>query len=300
MKYSEDDLASGAHDLLSAASNWTLVRHQWIMQKMRSILTGESPPSHNNLYQFDEDLFSRLNLPDKLVSNFCTLKASLELAWDETTNIYHPLSGLSVFDQLNIYQQKAYDFMLVAQEFNQQLWRDFTMRDPLTGTLTRLSLKTSLAQEQLRASRLNQVCSIALLDQDAFKKINDCHGHNIGDRVLLITAELIQHNLRPSDKLFRYGGDEWLILMPNTSAIIADTILKRIQKMVSKHMFSNDKGQNFYSAFSYGVAESAAFHDTEAWFNAADQELYFNKNQQPQTLSLAFDEAQNPLTASLN
>jgi diguanylate cyclase (GGDEF)-like protein len=288
MIYSEDDLASSAHDLLAVASNWTLVRHQWLMLKMRSILTGENSPPHRDLIQFDDDCLNRLNLPDHLLHNFTALKDKLEKAWLHTANINHPLSGLSLFDQLNIFQQQAHQFMLDAQDFNQQLWRDFTMRDPLTGTFTRLTLKSCLLQELTRGKRLNLPCSIALLDQNNFKKINDLQGHSMGDSVLSVTAELIQANLRPQDKLFRYGGDEWLILMPNTSAKIASNITKRIQKIVANHQFFGNNGAQFKSSFSYGVAECLSFDSTEAWFAAADQDLYLNKNKLPETLNLEF------------
>ncbi len=274
MTYSEEDVASNSMNLLSATSTWILVRHQWLMSKMRSILTGELCPPLQHLYQFDAIKVDHSKLPDNLGQSFSTIKQRLESVWAQTVKIHHPSSGLSVFDQLNLFQVQAHQFMHESKELNQQLWRDFTMRDPLTGTLTRLTLKSCLSQELTRSKRHQQDCAIALIDQDKFKYINDEWGHQIGDEVLVKTAQLIQHNLRAGDKLFRYGGDEWLILMPNTDRKKATLILKRIQKVKAEYSHQANAHVQFNSTFSFGIAEGAQYDNVLNWIHAADQHLY--------------------------
>jgi diguanylate cyclase (GGDEF)-like protein len=277
MKYSEDDIASNVMDLLSASSLWIMVRHQWLIGKMRSILTGEHAPALDSLYQFDEALLGNIALPDNLMTDFISKKSVLESVWLETTKINHPLSGLSLFEQLNVYQQQAHHFLFVAKEFNQHLWHEFTMRDALTGAWSRLTLKTSLMQELHRIGRQQSPSTIALLGQDKFKEINDQWGHNAGDAVLAETAKIIQHNLRPSDKLFRYGGDEWLILMPNTNSKLAQTIIARIQTIMINHQFDAVGKQPIQSSFSFGLAQCTQFNNTQDWIAAADKDLYSGK-----------------------
>ncbi len=274
MTYSEEDIASNSMNLLSATSTWILVRHQWLMSKMRSILTGELCPPLQHLYQFDAITVAHSKLPDNLGQTFSKIKQRLETVWAQTVKVHHPSSGLSVFEQLNLFQVQAHQFMHESKELNQQLWRDFTMRDPLTGALTRLTLKSCLSQEMTRSKRHQQACTIALIDQDKFKSINDEWGHHTGDKVLIVTAQLIQKNLRTEDKLFRYGGDEWLILMPNTNRKKANLILKRIQKITAEFSHQASEHIQFNSTFNFGIAECAHYEHVHDWVDAADQNLY--------------------------
>lgn len=273
----KQDIASHTMNLLSATSTWILVRHQWLITKMRSILTGEPSPSLQDLYQFDSLNLHDLHLPENLLVSFMHIKERLENGWNDTVSIHHPLSGLSIFDQLNIFQQQAHLFMQESKELNQELWRDFTMRDPLTGALTRLTLKSSLLEELNRNKRHQHACTIALIDQNKFKKINDDWGHVIGDQVLANTASLIQQNLRFGDKLFRYGGDEWLILMPNTDQEKAGLMLERIQKIVANFQHTTSNQIKFQSSFNFGIAQCCLYENVDDWIAAADSDLYIAK-----------------------
>ena len=279
LTHAEEDIASNAMDLLSATSTWILVRHQWLITKMRSILTGEGAPATDHLFQFEHTFIQNLHLPPNLLQSFITLKHQLENTWQETIKSHHPLSGQTIFEQLNAYQQQAHLFMLETKKFNEQMWHDFTMRDPLTGAWTRLSLSLCLAEELYIAKRHGLPSTLALLDQDEFKTINDQWGHVTGDKVLAETAALIQKNLRPTDKLFRYGGDEWLILMPNTAVQKGEDIINRIQKIVKEHSFSNYHGDAIQSTFSYGTAQCDVLTNTFEWVAAADKRLYNLKAQ---------------------
>lgn len=279
MAYITDEITSNPMDLLAATSTWILVRHQWLIIKMRSILTGEDSPPISHLYQFEHAFIHSLKLPENLLQSFISLKNQLETAWHETAIIHHPLSGLTLFEQLNAYQQQAHHFMSETKKINQQMWHDFALRDPLTGAWTRLTLSSALSEEQYIAKRHGLASTLALLDQNDFKKINDTWGHTIGDKVLAETAKLIQNNLRPTDKLFRYGGDEWLILMPNTNSDDAEIIVKRIQKIVASYTFSANCGQEFYSSFNYGTAQYDILTNALDWIATADTRLYATKLQ---------------------
>lgn len=277
MSISEDDIASNALSLLGASSTWVLVRHQWLIDNMRSILTGEPPPPLEHLYEFDMIIPKDLKLPDNLIVSFLQIKHTLETLWHNTVKATHPLSGQTLLEQLDQYQLRAHHFMQSTKEANQRLWHEFTMRDSLTGAWSRLTLQAHLTQELKRYKRYLTPCTIVLLDQNKFKSINDRWGHVTGDQVLAKTANIIENNLRINDQLFRYGGDEWLVLMPATTASIAEAAMRRISQHMEAYAFKSPTGDIFHAGFSYGVAESGSYASIDDWISAADRDLYKNK-----------------------
>ena len=93
--------------------------------------------------------------------------------------------------------------------------------DPLTGVHNRQAMERDLERERTRAVRSGRPCCFALADLDHFKAINDAHGHGAGDRVLVAAAERFLATLRPYDSIYRYGGEEFLFCLPDTSEAVA-------------------------------------------------------------------------------
>lgn len=275
--YQEEDIVSSSLDLISATSTWLLVRHQWLINTMRCVLTGENAQPQEDLHQFDQIVPSNLKLPAHLIERFAEIKLSLETVWDETTKASHPMSGLTIFEQLNNYQTLAHRFMLASTQANQKLIYEFAMRDSLTGARTRLTLMSCLARELNQTKRYLTPSTIALIDQDAFKSINDRWGHLVGDQVIRTMVEIIQNNLRPTDKLFRFGGDEWLIVMPASSKAEAEQAMIRMHQMYADYAFKSVNNDIFYTSFTYGIAESMHYSYPEEWIAAADTQLYQRK-----------------------
>lgn len=273
----EQDIANHALELISITSTWLLVRHQWLINTMRCVLTGERPSPLSELESFNQLIPVHLTLSENLSKNFSEVTTLLENQWSRTTKTIHPMSGLTIFEQLNNYQTSAHNFMLASKEANQKLLHEFAMRDALTGTWTRLTLNTNLSYALQHAMQYNEPCSIALLDQNKFKHINDNWGHVIGDHVLVKTAEIIQNSLKPNDKLYRFGGDEWLIIMPNTPKSLAEKRLASIKAAYDSHEFKSNNDESFFSSFSYGIAESEKIKTPKEWVIAADKKLYAEK-----------------------
>jgi hypothetical protein len=117
MTYSEEDITINTMYPPSAISAWILVRHQWLMTKMRSFLTGESFPSLIHLYQFDSTTAKHSKLTDNPVQGFNKTKHSLEIFWDQTVRSHHASYGLSVFEQLNLFKAQAHQFIIAEDYF---------------------------------------------------------------------------------------------------------------------------------------------------------------------------------------
>jgi len=117
--------------------------------------------------------------------------------------------------------------------------------DPLTRVLNRQAFLRILLQELSRAARIGKPCSIAMVDLDNFKKINDNYGHQAGDITLHSVAQYLTDNLRPYDSMCRYGGEEFLICLPHTQLDVSKKILTRLQKGLSLHPIKINKKAAF-------------------------------------------------------
>lgn len=102
-------------------------------------------------------------------------------------------------------------------------------RDSLTGLLNRAAFEERMSEEVARAQRYGRHLTVVMFDVDDFKSVNDRLGHQAGDQVLVHVARLLQASFRLSDPVFRYGGDEFVALCPETSGAVIETALKRIQ-----------------------------------------------------------------------
>ncbi|MFW2371571.1 MAG: diguanylate cyclase [Gammaproteobacteria bacterium] len=144
------------------------------------------------------------------------------------------------------------------------------MRDELTGVYNRVKLEEIYATEALKASRYNTPLSLIMLDVDHFKKINDSHGHLVGDEVLIKLAHSIKKNLREIDIFARWGGEEFAILTPETRLEEAGVIAEKIRLLIEHAEFEN-VGK---ITCSFGVAQLDANETLEQLTSRADMALY--------------------------
>lgn len=148
-------------------------------------------------------------------------------------------------------------------------------RDALTGLLNRLASNERLREEFLRTKRTGETYSALILDIDHFKQINDTYGHETGDQVLKTVAEVLEGNVRTTDFVFRYGGEEFLALLPNTGLEGAQVIGEKLRAAVESHLF----GSWLQITVSVGVsvAKATDANEHEA-LRRADAALYLAKN----------------------
>ncbi|MDD0977333.1 diguanylate cyclase [Pseudomonas fontis] len=149
--------------------------------------------------------------------------------------------------------------------------------DSLTGLLNHGSWK-DLLQLKFHASQQQQCESvIAIIDIDHFKRINDTYGHVVGDCVLRQLSSELKRTLREDDLAGRYGGDEFCVILPNTSLEQAHGVMERLRQQVSD--FRNEQLPQLRISLSIGLASCRRdFEDPVAWLNEADQALYAAKN----------------------
>ena len=136
--------------------------------------------------------------------------------------------------------------------------------DPLTGALNRSGLADRIGQELARASRTRTPLTVAVLDLDDFKAVNDTHGHAAGDQLLVDVVAGLRRVIRPYDSIARLGGDEFMILLPGLNPEVAEAVLDRLRRQ------SGD-------VFSSGVATSTATDTVRTLTERADQLLYRDK-----------------------
>ena len=146
--------------------------------------------------------------------------------------------------------------------------------DPLTGLRNRHSMADDLQRERGRALRGGRPCCVALGDIDHFKKINDTHGHAVGDEVLAACAQRFLGHLRPHDTVYRYGGEEFLFCLPDSDTEQAMGILERVRRALADVPVETADGQRIAVTASFGVAPMDEAADADEATRRADAALY--------------------------
>jgi diguanylate cyclase (GGDEF)-like protein len=148
------------------------------------------------------------------------------------------------------------------------------MTDNLTGIANRRAFEFSLKQEMVQADRYGSVFTIAMLDLDHFKQVNDRFGHETGDRVLRRICDISAAHLRNADRFYRYGGEEFLILMPETGLDGAVHLAERIREAVAQE---NQEGVGIVTV-SIGVTQFRPGEPRNSLINRVDTALYAAKS----------------------
>lgn len=152
-------------------------------------------------------------------------------------------------------------------------------RDGLTGLLNHRTFYERLEEEISRARRYNLPLSLAILDTDCLKRINDRHGHLAGDEMLRVFARLLSGGLRRSDVIARYGGDEFAILLPHTTAEAAGTICERLRGVIESHPFVvGDSVEKLGASFGVAGYDAKVDKDGSGFVHRADEALYRAKS----------------------
>jgi diguanylate cyclase len=153
---------------------------------------------------------------------------------------------------------------------------EMVRHDALTGALNRKGMDEALDREVSRTRRHEGMLSLALLDIDNFKKLNDSLGHDAGDAALVHLAKVVKETIRPQDTLARYGGEEFVIILPDTSLDDGVKAMMRVQRELTKKFFLH-KNDKVLITFSCGVAELALEEPPMEGVKRADAAMYLAK-----------------------
>jgi diguanylate cyclase (GGDEF)-like protein len=157
-----------------------------------------------------------------------------------------------------------------------------SMTDSLTGLYNRRSLESLMQREVALAERHSHALSLVMIDMDRFKEVNDSHGHAAGDHMLRSFADCVRMTLRRTDLAFRYGGDEFVIALPQTSVAQAQQVVQKLRQAFNAVDFSDAIAKlDHQPTLSIGVVERSAEHNVltlPSLLTAADQALYDAKN----------------------
>jgi len=189
------------------------------------------------------------------------------------------------------FAQRAAD-LIATSLHNATLYADvehLCLIDDLTRLYNIRFLRQSLEAEIRRAKRYHSSVALIFLDLDGFKRVNDAHGHLIGSATLVETARIIYSMVRDTDFVARYGGDEFVIILPETSAQKAAQIAERIRQGIQEYGFSATNAEQFRLTASFGVAAYPEHGMTsQELIQRADAAMYTAKEASKNAVALAF------------
>jgi diguanylate cyclase len=220
--------------------------------------------SQNDLGELGQSITQHLGLIVQAMHNFSTEETSREAGL--TRQLLDMQAKLDEVERLAETAQHAIEEQ-----------RNKAMHDALTGLPNRESYQERLEQEMHRIERYGGKLSLLVCDIDLFKRINDSYGHLAGDKVLKIIAKSLQNNLRDTDFIARFGGEEFVALMPETSAKEAKLVAEKLRKKIESSPF-NFKKEPIQITISFGISEFGKHEAAEEVFARADKALYQAKD----------------------
>ncbi len=180
--------------------------------------------------------------------------------------------AIVIFDVTDIATSK-----MALQQANSELAR-ISRTDSLTQLFNRGFWQECLYREMQRCRRHNHTASLILFDVDHFKPVNDNYGHTAGDEVLRHLGREVRKNVRETDIAGRYGGEEFGVILPETSAQEALVFAERFRKLIAGHTIAAED-QKLSITISLGIAEiTPEMQQPDEWITAADRALYQSKN----------------------
>jgi two-component system cell cycle response regulator len=182
----------------------------------------------------------------------------------------------------DVYLDKTSPTPLVVAAISAKIRREadmarLTRLDGLTGLPNRAAFEVAFEQFRAHARRTRRPMALGMIDLDNFKSVNDTYGHLAGDEVLMRVAEVLARTLRQSDFIARWGGEEIVVMLPDTDAAGAVVALQKSLDALRAETFQDPSGRTFSVTFSAGIAETAPEWEVEQAVERADRLLYAAK-----------------------
>lgn len=167
--------------------------------------------------------------------------------------------------------ENRFEFEKKEQEI--EIWKKASVTDTLTNIANRQGIWRKIKGEMERAAQTELPITISLVDIDGFKKFNDVHGHDCGDSVLIKVANILVESVGDSGHVGRWGGEEFLIVLPETTIVRGAEIVEKARKNIANHVHSYDDKELSITA-SFGISEYREGDDMDAAIKLADEALY--------------------------
>ncbi len=185
--------------------------------------------------------------------------------------------GAPFYDDNNEFAGYIGSCIDVNEQITGETWKTMAQKDGLTGLFNRFHFELEARQlYQISWVTKRRLCAV-MIDIDNFKYFNDHYGHSYGDKVLVSFAAALKETIRDTDLLSRYGGDEFILLLPETSRNRAEQLINRIKNKL-ENPDVNFEGEKTRLSFSYGIAEMQDSDSYEAFIEKADRLMYTEKN----------------------
>jgi len=286
----EDLLNKFFEDILSLSSFELILRNlfDYIKHDMKSL---------NKMFVFkadteDKELIFKVDEKSVFQEHTYTLEPKKEEWISYTKLLKHNNATIGeiefIFQELSKKEKKFLDIFIekilipfsisFKKEISYENLREKSLTDPLTSLYNREYLNEVLNDEMTNAKRKKTPLSIALIDIDYFKKINDTYGHITGDCVLKELAKILKKETRKSDIVVRYGGEEFLMIMPLTDKTGAFSKIDRIRKFIQEYTFC-EKKEKINLTISAGVLQYNNIDDMQTFIQNVDKNLYIAKSE---------------------
>ncbi len=225
-----------------------------------------------------------------------TVEDFVQVTKEQVSDMKNSLQSLDEKDKENIFYEDIAKLLVInktleaktketEEKINEQAkiideLRSRLRIDPLTNLFNRRALEADLKKELSKIRRYNYPLSLIMCDIDHFKKINDTYGHQTGDKILQNLANIWKEMIRDSDSIYRYGGEEFIIMAPHTIKEEAFQLAERLRRKVKNYKFVIDPSGNYIQlTISLGVTQVEPKEDIEHALERVDKALYMAKNQ---------------------
>lgn len=190
-------------------------------------------------------------------------------------NIQDNISPIDYDKFANALESMRLEIFALRKELEETLYN----HDSLTGAITRLSMLPILREQQELIRRQKSECCLAMLDIDLFKEVNDKYGHIAGDQILTQLVAFCLKNVRTYDKIFRYGGEEFVFALPHTDLSVGRDMMERLRAQISSLKFSLGSQKAINITVSIGLSMLDPMEPIETSIDRADKALYHAKSE---------------------
>ncbi len=231
---------------------------------------------HREFNSKADKVASKIDIPESMIAMTITFGDTIDgfFILENMTDA----EAFTIDDAKKLMRVREHAISAVFKARTHQKLEEAAIKDPLTGLHNRRKMIEVLENELIRSERANQPFCIVMCDIDHFKKVNDTHGHDCGDYVLVEISKLIKSTIRKQDFVGRWGGEEFLLLYPETSSEGGEIVTEKVRSIIDNTVFLY-KGTSLKITMTFGIAMHSENKSIDDVIIEADDALYEGKKQ---------------------